>query len=73
MKKDGADRDKLLNEAKQDISLTKRLYPELGGELFVPKYDGLLKKIQTALGETAVGLEALSDPKTPEGVADEKR
>lgn len=56
---DGAEKDKLMNAAKQDISITKRLYPDLGGALLKPKYDALLKKIQTALGENAVGLEGV--------------
>ncbi len=59
MRLDGAEKTKLLDAAKQDISITKRLYPELGGELMIPKYDNLLKKIQTALGEPAVGLAGL--------------
>jgi tetratricopeptide (TPR) repeat protein len=55
----GAGRDKLMNAAKQDISITKRLYPELGGEQLKPKYEKLLKEIQNALGEQPVGLQGL--------------
>ncbi|MDA1056048.1 MAG: hypothetical protein O3C40_37180 [Planctomycetota bacterium] len=59
MRLEGADKDKLLNAAKQDISITKKLYPELGGEQMKPKYDSLVKKIQNALGEQVTGLDGL--------------
>jgi tetratricopeptide (TPR) repeat protein len=56
MRLDGAEKDKKMNSAKQDISITNRLYPELGGEKLKPKFDDLLKKIQNVLGEQPVGL-----------------
>lgn len=56
---DGGEKDKMLAAAKQDISITARLYPDLGGDQLKPKYDSLLKKIQNALGEQAVGLAGL--------------
>ena len=56
---EGAEKEKLLRSAKQDISITNRLYPDLGGEQLKPKYDNLLKKVQNALGEPAVGLAGL--------------
>ncbi len=59
MRLNGAEKDKMLNAAKQDISITSKLYPDLGGEQLKPKYDTLLKKIQTALGQQAVGLAGL--------------
>ncbi|MEO8494267.1 MAG: hypothetical protein ABI614_04300 [Planctomycetota bacterium] len=59
MRSDGAEKEKLMKEAKQDISITKRLYPDLGGEQVMAKYDNLLKKIQGELREQAVGLQGL--------------
>ena len=56
--KTGAEQKKLLSDAVRDISLTKRLFPDLGGDASKLRYDQLLKKIQTAQGERAVGLKA---------------
>ncbi|MEX0818225.1 MAG: hypothetical protein WD070_01490 [Pirellulaceae bacterium] len=55
----GGEKAELLRKAKQDISITNRLYPDLGGEQLKPKYDNLLKKIQNALGEQPAGLAGL--------------
>lgn len=60
--KQGADRDKGLAAAEQDVVLTKRLFPELGGEKWLPQYDALLKKIQTAQNKPATGLQAIKAP-----------
>lgn len=59
MASDGDDKKKLLAAAKQDISVTNRFYPELGGQQMKPKFDALLKKVQNALGEEVNGLEGL--------------
>lgn len=59
MAKGGGDKEKLLKDAKKDISLTKRLYPDLGGEKVKSKFDELLKTIQNALGEQPTGLDGL--------------
>lgn len=59
MRLSGGEKDKMLSAAKQDISITSKLYPDLGDEQWKPKYDNLLKKIQNGLGEPAVGLSAL--------------
>jgi tetratricopeptide (TPR) repeat protein len=48
--------DRYLEMAKQDIWFTFRLYPELGGQKWLPKYDSLLKDIQKSLGQKVEGL-----------------
>jgi len=51
-----SDREKYLNRAKNDIVLTQRLFPAMGDERQRAAYDELLKLIQKALNEPAVGL-----------------
>ena len=48
-----------MQRAKTDIALIAGFYPDLGGEKWRPQYDSLLKIVQKALGEKAVGLSAL--------------
>ena len=60
--KAGQEKDKLTKDALQDISLTKRLFPTLGGEKWTAQYDTLLKQIQGALGERPIGLQAFEQP-----------
>ena len=50
------DKSKLLEQAAKDIQSTARLYPALGGPEMSTKFDALLKLIQKALGQQAVGL-----------------
>ena len=50
-------RDKVLEAAKQDLWLTYKLRPELGGEESRAEYDRLLRRIQSALGGEEIGLE----------------
>ncbi len=52
-----SEKRKYVESAKQDIVTTQKLYPDMGGETWRPKYDALLRKIQTTLGEAATGLE----------------
>lgn len=52
----------VLQQAKNDISLTAGLYPELGGDEKRKQFDNLLKNIQKALGERTDGLKALQSP-----------
>jgi hypothetical protein len=54
----------VLQQSKNDISLTAGLYPELGGEEKRKQFDNLLKNIQKALGERTDGLKALQSPAT---------
>ena len=56
-------RAKHLKMAKNDIVFTARLYPKLGGDEQKSKYDALLKKVQAALGESTLGLAALTSAK----------
>ncbi len=44
--------------AKKYITLTNKLFPDMGGDVWRAKYDALLRKIQTELGEKPVGLGA---------------
>jgi hypothetical protein len=58
MIKSGDAQKNMLNQATQELSVTAKLIPDLGGNAFKARYDQLLKKIQTAQGERAVGLKA---------------
>ena len=51
--KPGQDRAKLLQMALNDVAITYRLYPDLGGESFRSQFDTLLKQIQKERGEAA--------------------
>ncbi len=53
----GAEKSKNLQQAELDITRTRQLYPEMGGNEWYGKYDELLKKIQKSLGKEAVGLK----------------
>jgi len=50
--KPGQDRAKLLQMAFNDVAVTYRLYPDLGGDSFRAQFDALLKQIQKERGET---------------------
>ncbi len=52
----GADQAKLLEQASRDIQTTAKLYPALGGPVMTKNFDALLKQIQKAQGQEAVGL-----------------
>lgn len=49
--KPGQDRAKLLQMAFNDVAVTYRLYPDLGGDAFRAQFDALLKQIQKERGE----------------------
>jgi tetratricopeptide (TPR) repeat protein len=53
----GAEKTKTLEMARRDITVLRRLYPDLGGPEWRAKYDALLDKIQKVLGEEPVGLK----------------
>ena len=57
MTKDKAKRSGVLGAAKQDLWLTYKLHPNLGGEKTAAKYDQQLKQIQKELGSEASGLK----------------
>ena len=47
------DRDKLLQMAANDVAITYKLYPELGGQSMYKQFDKLLKEIEKERGNTA--------------------
>lgn len=57
MKSGKTEKTKSLNYASNEIILTSRLYPEMGGAERKRQYNTLLKDIQRALGEDPKGLE----------------
>ena len=56
--KQGADKEKLLKDAVRELRITQKLYSDLGGEESKARYDEVLKRIQAAQGQAAVGLKA---------------
>jgi tetratricopeptide (TPR) repeat protein len=54
---DAARRSKVLEAAKQDLWITYKLRPDLGGQETAARYDRLLKQIQRDLGRQETGLE----------------
>ena len=56
------DRDKLLTMAFNDVAITYKLYPELGGKVMEKQFDKLLKEIEKAQGSPAPkGLNGLRE------------
>ncbi len=53
---------KLMEYAERDIDMTQNLYPDMGGETWVPQYNDLMKKVQQALGKTPTGLKPITTP-----------
>jgi len=62
--KSGGEQQELLKAAERDIKLTKQLFSDLGGDKWIPQYDALLKRIQTAKGDAPRGLQALETTET---------
>jgi hypothetical protein len=54
---DKAKGKRTINAAKEDLWITYKLYPDLGGEARSQEYNRLLVQIQRALGEKTAGLE----------------
>ncbi len=50
-----ADRDKRLDTAKNAISMTRKLYPDLGGEVFQKRFEKLLREVQKEQGAANPG------------------
>ena len=65
----GQDRDKLLEMAQNDVAVTYKLYPTLGGEASRKKFDRLLKEIQKKRGSSDQGLKALEEAAAGAGAA----
>lgn len=53
LSKPGQDRAKLLQMAQNDVAVTYRLYPDLGGDAFRAQFDALLRRVQKERGEAA--------------------
>lgn len=64
--KSDSSRDKLLEMAFNDVAITYKLYPQLGGAATRARFDALLREIQKARGEPADGLAAI-DAAAPGG------
>lgn len=60
-------RDEALAKAERDITVTYRLYPQLGGRDMREAFDSLLKQIQKERGEPAEGLAAVEGVAAPQG------
>ena len=54
-------RDKILEAAKQDLWITYKLHPNLGGQQTAAKYDSRLKQVQKELGNKVTGLAEFKD------------
>jgi tetratricopeptide (TPR) repeat protein len=65
LKQKGEARKQNLSKAKQGIQSLAQVYPDIGGQRWRGEFDTLLKQIQTAAGEKAVGLGAIQAPKQP--------
>lgn len=67
----GEDRTKRLDTAKSAITMTRKLYPDLGGDAFQKRFERLLKEIQKEQGVTTPGgfadldAEAAAQPPSP--------
>lgn len=57
LNKNKAKRRKTINAAREDLWITYKLYPDLGGQEQAEEYNRMLKQIQRGLGEKAIGLE----------------
>ena len=55
--------------AEKDIRVVVQLYPDMGGNVWRPRYDQLAREVQKSLGKTAVGLKAY-EPKKDATAAD---
>ena len=60
-------RDAAFAKAERDITVTYRLYPDLGGREMREAFDSLLKQIQKERGEPADGLAAVEGVTPPQG------
>lgn len=57
-----AERKETLERAEQDVLIIQKLYPDLGGDEWAPKYNDLYKKIQQLQGKKPTGLPTPSTP-----------
>jgi hypothetical protein len=66
------DRRRHVEGAKQELWITYKLYPQLGGAEFQPQYERLLKRIQNSLDEKDVGLKEFQDRASESASAEKK-
>ena len=60
-------RDKLLEMAFNDVAITYKLYPQLGGAAMRERFDALLRDIQKAQGRPPEGLAVIDAAASGEG------
>ena len=60
---DAATRTKWLDLARQDVLFTYRLYPDLGGADWKPRFENLIKQIQQTRGDRPIGLAEFASEK----------
>ena len=65
--KTDTNRDKLLEMAFNDVAITYKLYPQLGGPAMRERFDDVLKDIQKAQGQPPEGLAAIDAATQGEG------
>jgi hypothetical protein len=58
-RRQGAEKDRLLKSALNGLTVVRRLYPQLGGESWLAKYDSVLRRIQQAMGQNPAGVKGL--------------
>jgi tetratricopeptide (TPR) repeat protein len=62
------DRESRLATAETAIAMTRKLYPDLGGDAFTKRYERVLRDVQKELGKKPDGFQALdaqAQPATP--------
>jgi hypothetical protein len=59
------DRESRLATAETAIAMTRKLYPELGGDAFAKRYERVLKDVQKELGKKPDGFQALDAQAQP--------
>ena len=62
LKSDASEKTRLLETAETSISMTRKLYPDLGGTAMQQRFEKLLKSAQTALGKNPAGFAAFAPP-----------
>lgn len=62
LKSDASEKTRLLETAETSISMTRKLYPDLGGTAMQQQFEKLLKSVQTALGKNPDGFAAFAPP-----------
>jgi len=66
-------RKETLQQAEKDILIIERLFPDMGGDEWYPKYNELYKKIQKMLGKTVTGLKKPAPVEKPKAEPAKKK